>query len=101
MRKLSAVAEKKKLFEKITKQQAGISICLENIRKALSTGEVIDSFDREMFDSTISKVYVGGYDENGGEDPFKLTFVHRGNGNCMIPDSKRKYKEARKGVHII
>ena len=77
MRKLSVATEKKKHFEKITKQQAGISTRLENIRKVLSSGEVIDSFDREVFDSIISKVYVGGYDENGSEDPFKLTFVLR------------------------
>ncbi len=97
MRKLSVATEKKKHFEEIAKQQAGISTRLENIRKALSSGEVIDSFDREVFDSIISKVYVGGYDENGGADPFKLTFVLRGNGNCVIPDSRRKYKETRKG----
>ena len=43
----------------------------------VEAGEMIDEFSREVFESVISHVVVGGYDEKGEENPGMLTFVYK------------------------
>lgn len=59
--------------------------------------KVLDVFDRDVFESIIEKVIVGGYDKDGNPDPYKLTFVLKGNQSGVIPDAKNHYKEMQKG----
>lgn len=39
----------------------------------------LDEFDRVVFESIVEKVIVGENNEDGTLDPFKLTFVMKGN----------------------
>ena len=39
------------------------------------------------------KVLVGGYNEDGTADPYKLTFVLKGNQSGVVPNAKAQYKE--------
>ena len=66
-----------------------------DVREILKQENILDEFDRVVLESIIDKVYVGGYDEEGNPDPYKLTFVLKGNQSKTIPNAKDNYKEQK------
>ncbi len=50
---------------------------IAEFRKTLEQNEVLEVFDRYVFESIVEKVIVGGYDENGDKDPSMLTFIYK------------------------
>lgn len=50
---------------------------ISEFRKTLEQNEVLDTFDRYVFESIVEKVIVGGYDEDGNKDPAMLTFIYK------------------------
>lgn len=50
---------------------------MKEFKKTLEQNEVLDKFDRYVFESIVEKVIVGGLDENGNVDPAQLTFVYK------------------------
>ena len=65
---------------------------MATLKKALAEGDVLDEFDRVVFESIVEKVIVGETSEDGTVDPFKLTFVMKGNGNSVVPNAKEWIK---------
>ena len=93
------------LSVKIQKSKESIAILKENVsnqkdvskrmatlKKALAEGDILDEFDRVVFESIVEKVIVGETNEDGTVDPFKLTFVMKGNGNSIVPNAKEWFK---------
>ena len=37
---------------------------------------ILEEFDRVVFESIVEKAIVGGFDENGNKDPYKITFIY-------------------------
>lgn len=72
----------------------GIAKRLNAMKKALTEGDVLEKFDRVVFESIVDKVIVGEVNEDGTVDPYKLTFVMKGNGNTAIPNAKQHFKES-------
>lgn len=65
-------------------------------KKVLEQNEVINTFDRYVFESVIEKVIVGGTDEDGNKDPAMITFVFKtGLSNSLDGE---KFKPARKSA---
>ena len=60
---------------------------MASLKKALSDGNILDEFE-----SIVEKGIVGETDDEGTVDPFKLTFVMKGNGNSVIPNAKDWFK---------
>lgn len=50
---------------------------ISEFRKTLEQNEVLNTFDRYVFESIVEKVIVGGYDDNGNKDPSMLTFIYK------------------------
>ena len=50
---------------------------IAEFRRTLEENEVLDTFDRYVFESIVEKVIVGGYDEDGNKDPSMLTFIYK------------------------
>lgn len=69
---------------------------IENFRAVLSEGGIMTVFDRDIFDRMIEKVIVGGLDENGEKDSYKLTFVFKTGWKQDVDNSKGKLKEKDK-----
>jgi hypothetical protein len=69
---------------------------MSELRETLEHEEILDEFDRTVFESIIDKVYVGGYDEDGTPDPYKLTFILKGNQTGTVPHAKEAFKEKQK-----
>lgn len=84
-----------KLNEFISHQK-DIGRRMAEFRVTLEQEKILDEFDRVVFESIIDRVIVGGYDEDGTPDPYKLTFVLKGNQQSVIPDAKNHFEESRK-----
>ncbi|MBR0599767.1 recombinase family protein [Sinanaerobacter chloroacetimidivorans] len=94
-RKLHNFAEKKLLLEESIGKQKDVGKRMSELRETLKQENILDEFDRVVLESIIDKVIVGGYDEEGNPDPYKLTFVLKGNQSKTIPNAKDNYKEQR------
>ena len=47
------------------------------MREKLKKADTIKEFDRQVFESIVDYVVVGGYNEEGNADPSMITFVYR------------------------
>lgn len=106
--KYSALIEKQEQLlnerEKLQKSagnEKNIKHRLKEFKKTLEKNEVLDKFDRYVFESVVEKVIVGGIDEDGNKDPAQLTFVYKTgmknnvNGNKFKPQ-RRNNKDKNK-----
>lgn len=69
---------------------------INSMREMLENGNTMNDFDRQVFESIVDYVIVGGYDDDGNADPYKITFVYK-TGTKHIQDI-RKFKPKRKNA---
>ena len=50
---------------------------IDAMRKLLTDAPILKEFDRNVFESIVEKVIVGGYDDEGNADPYMITFVYK------------------------
>lgn len=50
---------------------------LIEFRRVLEESTTIDQFDPHIFNCLCEKIIVGGTDEEGNDDPYKITFVYK------------------------
>lgn len=99
-RKLHQMTEEKAYLEENIGQQKNISKRMDQLRKTLKNEDILDEFDRIVFESIVEKVIVGGYDENGNPSPYKLTFVLKCNQDLKVNDAKAEYRSKQKGKKV-
>lgn len=95
-RKLHTLSDRRKLLSDSIYTQKDINKRMSDLRETLEKEEILDEFDRTVFESIIEKVIVGGYDEDGTPDPYKLTFILKGNQTGTVPHAKEQFKEKQK-----
>ena len=69
---------------------------VSDFKKALSENEVLEEFDRGIFESIIEKVIVGGFDEGGNKDPYKITFIYKTGLKNEIGNAKERFDKSKK-----
>ena len=69
---------------------------VSDFKKALSENEVLEEFDRGIFESIIEKVIVGGFDEDGNKDPYKITFIYNTGLKNEIGNAKERFDKSKK-----
>ena len=69
---------------------------VSDFKKALSENEVLEEFDRGIFESIIEKVIVGGFDEDGNKDPYKITFIYKTGLKNEIGNAKERFNKSKK-----
>ena len=99
-RKLHQMTEEKAYLEENIGQQKNISKRMDQLRKTLENEDILDEFDRIVFESIVEKVIVGGYYENGNPSPYKLTFVLKCNQDLKVNDAKAEYRSKQKGKMV-
>lgn len=65
---------------------------IESFKKSLSENQVLEEFDRGVFESIVEKVIVGGYEKDGNKDPYKITFIYKTGFKDSIDNAKAKFK---------
>ena len=99
-RKLHQMTEEKAYLDENSGQQKNVSKRMDQLRKTLENEDILDEFDRIVFESIVEKVIVGGYDENGNPSPYKLTFVLKCNQDLKVNDAKAEYRSKQKGKKV-
>lgn len=89
--KLDKCEEEKHLFSDCVLSQKNIADKMKLIRQKLKGADVLDEFDRVVFESIVEKVVVGDMEEDGTADPYKLTFVLKGMDDRSIPYARDRY----------
>ena len=69
-------AEQLQLVE-LSKNQESIKTRIKEFRKNLNSGELLENFDRMVFESVVERIIIGGYNDEGLADPLKITFVYK------------------------
>lgn len=95
-RKLHTLSDKRKILADSINTRNDINKRMSELRETLEKEDILDEFDRTVFESIIEKVYVGGYEEDGTPDPYKLTFILMGNQTGTVPHAKEAFKEKQK-----
>lgn len=95
-RKLHTLDGKKMLLNESIDKQKDVGKRMAELRLTLENEEILDEFDRVVFESIIEKVLVGGFNKDGTADPYKLTFVLKGNQSGVVPNAKEHFKEQKK-----
>ncbi len=73
--KLDKCEEERAIFSDCALSQKNIADKIKAIRAKLKNADVLDQFDRVVFESLVEKVIVGEQADDGTVDPYKLTFV--------------------------
>lgn len=94
--KLKKANDEKNVLSQNVLSQKNIQNRMRELRAKLAGADVLDKFDRVVFESIVQKVIVGEVAEDGTIDPYKLTFVLKGMDNSFIPDAKNRYKNLHK-----
>lgn len=95
-RKLKKANDEKDILSQNVLSKKNIQNRMRELRAKLAGADVLDKFDRVVFESIVQKVIVGEVAEDGTVDPYKLTFVLKGMDNEFIPDAKNRYKNLHK-----
>ena len=90
-RKLSEVKAQLKVLEQQMDDEDSLKRRVSDFKKALSKNEVLEEFDRGIFESIIEKVIIGGYDEDGNKDPYKVTFIYKTGFRNEIGNAKERF----------
>ena len=86
------------LLQNNVSNQKDVGKRMASLKKALADGDILDEFDRVVFESIVEKVIVGETNEDGTVDPYKLTFVMKGNGNSVVPNAKEWFKAEKSAI---
>ena len=91
-RKINQAKGERALYSANVEAQQHISRRMREIRTCIAEANMLDKFDRVVFESIVDKVIVGDISEDGAIDPYKLTFVLKGMEYRVVSDAKNRYK---------
>ena len=89
-RQLDELNDKLSLCRNTESREKNIKKRLFDFRKVIEKNEVLVEFDRQVFESIIDKVIVGGYDDDGNKNPSMLTFVYKTGFTNNVDANKHK-----------
>ena len=93
---LKKLQEEQERLMELSRNQDNTRTRLREFRKVLGSGEILESFDRVVFESVVEKIVIGGYNNEGVEEPLKITFEYKTgiHSNFNGKDFKPKRKNA-------
>lgn len=94
-RKLSDIKANLSVLEQQMEDEVSLKRRIADFKKALSKNGVLEEFDRGIFESIIEKVIVGGYDEDGNKDPYKITFIYKTGFRNEIGNAKERFDKSK------
>lgn len=78
-------------YEKQSEQEYNLRKRLNEFRKIHQKNEVLEEFDRSVFESVIEKVIIGGYDKDGNAVPYKITFIYKTGFKDEFDNAKKRF----------
>lgn len=103
--KLELLEKERTGLKETSQTETNVKKRIAEFRKTLEDNQVLDTFDRYVFESIIDKVIIGGYDEDGNKDPAMITFIYKTgfknsvNGTAFKPPRKNS-KAAKSSTEL-
>lgn len=97
-RKINQAKGERSLYSSNVEAQKHVSQRMREIRTCIAEADMLDKFDRVVFESIVEKIIVGDINEDGSVDPYKLTFVLKGMDDRIVPDARSRYKNLNKKI---
>lgn len=94
--KIEELASNKKDLENEAIDEKNLKDRLKEFKRTIESNEVLQKFDRYVFESIIEKVIVGGYEEDGTPNPYKVTFVYKTGFNNSLDITEQKNSKKKK-----
>lgn len=92
---LNEVRENLAILEQQMSEEDTLKKRINEFRRILSKNEVIEEFDRKVFETIVEKVVIGGYNEEREKDPYKITFIYKTGFKDEIKNSKKRFKKSK------
>lgn len=92
-RKLTNLNAQIKMLDGQLEDEVSLKSRIDEFREALSGNGVLEEFDRNVFESIVEKVIVGGYNEENEADPYKVTFVYKTGFKDDLYKTKDRFKK--------
>ena len=90
-KKLSEARTQFDYYEDQLEDKTNLRKRIEEFKKALSNNQVLEEFDRSVFESMVEKVIIGGIDDEGNKDPYRITFIYKTGFKDSIDQTKTKF----------
>lgn len=94
-RQLSGLNNNFQQLQQELRKEESLSKRLKQFKKELLKNQILEEFDRAVFESLVEKVIIGGYDEDGNKDPYKITFIYKTGFTNSIENAKERFKKPR------
>lgn len=88
--KLEELLDERAGLEQQQQEEKQLHARTMEFKKLLEKNQVLEVFDRAVFESIVEKVIVGEINENGEKDPYKLTFVYKTGTSSKIDAKMQK-----------
>ena len=83
--RLETLENKIEQLNLLSEDRESIEDGLKKIKEILSTKDIMEEFDQEVFNALIDYVIVGGYDENGVKDQYLIRFILKREFDYSVP----------------
>lgn len=97
-RKINQAKGERAVYSANVEAQQHISWRMREIRTCIAEADMLDKFDRVVFESVVDKVIVVDISEDGIIDPYKLTFVLKRMEDWVVSDAKNRYKKLKNKI---
>lgn len=74
-RKLENTIKEIEQYELLCEDDEKIETGINKIKNALNSKEILEGFDRDVFDALVDYIIIGGYDDSGKKDENMIRFV--------------------------
>lgn len=93
---LSVIKRQLDVLKRRKEEEQSLQKRIEDLKETLSKSQVFEKFDREVFESVIEKVIIGGYNKEGDKDPYKITFIYKTGLKNDIENAKLRFGKSDK-----
>lgn len=95
-KELSAIKRQLDVLKRRKEEEQSLQKRIEDLKETLSKSRVFEKFDREVFESVVEKVIIGGYNKEGDKDPYKITFIYKTGLKNDIESAKLRFGKSDK-----
>lgn len=74
-RKLENTTKEIEQYELLCEDDEKIEAGINKIKNALNSKEILEGFDRDVFDALVDYIIIGGYDDSGKKDENMIRFI--------------------------
>lgn len=95
-KELSAIKRQLDVLKRRKEEEQSLQKRIEDLKDTLSKSQVFEKFDREVFESVVEKVIIGGHNKEGDKDPYKITFIYKTGLKNDIENAKLRFGKSDK-----